>query len=355
MVILAPSETILIPRPFCGVNKVTVKLVFRRFCRAGILLVLCLVSFARGNGQATPATRIVPTAKQIEKLSRDLKKKDSGAAYAQLLAIASRKSPGSLGMRAALAIGYFEYGRGHYAQAAKWLDQAEADSLLADYSLYWRAETDLAQGHTLEALAELKRVRTDFPDEAIAALDAYSLTTARPALLFLRAEAHEQAGQPLDAVTDYQALYMRFATSEQAKEAGRKLEFLRSSLGEKYSGLPLEQRLAHAAILYNAKEWRDARDEYADILPQLQVTADRERISLRILYCGLALGSDPAETIAVEITDPDVDAERFYSLAEHYRAQQQEDQMIAAVESAATRAPSSWWSGSALFLAGNYF
>jgi soluble lytic murein transglycosylase len=353
------------------------KLVFRRFCPAGILLVLCPVSFARGNRQATPATRTVPAAKQIEKLSRELKKKDSGAAYAQLLAIASRKPPGSLGMRAALAIGYFEYGRGHYGQAAKWLDQAQADSLLADYSLYWRAETDLAQGHTLEALAELKRVRADFPDsaitdqvlqslgaaalasnqpaEAIDALDAYSLTTARPALLLLRAEAHEQAGQPLDAVTDYQALYMRFATSEQAKEAGRKLGFLRSSLGEKFSGLPLEQRLAHAAILYNAKEWRDARDEYAEILPQLQVTADRERVGLRILYCGLALGSIPAETVALEITDPDVDAERFYSLAEHYRAQQLEDQMIAAVESAATRAPSSLWSESALFLAGNYF
>jgi soluble lytic murein transglycosylase len=350
---------------------------FRLFCAAGILLALSPVSFARPNPQATSATRIVPVSKQIERLSRALKHKDSSSAYAQLSAIASRESSGIPGMRAALALGYLDYSKGDYAQAAKWLDLARGDSLLADYSLYWSAETDLARGHSADALAEFKHFRMAFPDsvitdqalqslgeaalasgqpaEAVAALDTYSSTTARPALLFLRAEAHELAGQPLDAVADYQALYMRFAISEQAREARSKLEFLRSRLGEGFPALSLEQRLAHAAILYYAKEWGGARDEYAEALPQLQVSSDRERAELRILECGLALGADPSETAALPITDPDVDAERFYSLAAHYRGQQQEEQMVAAVESAASRAPSSGWAESAFFLAGNYY
>ena len=97
----------------------------------------------------------------------------------------------------------------------------------------------------------------------------------------------------------------------------------------------------------------DARDEYAAILPQLS-GANRERAQLRILECGLAFGGTPAEISALAITDADVDAERSYALANYYRGLQQEPQMIAAVESAVSRAPSSHWTEAALFLAGNY-
>ncbi len=128
------------------------------------------------------------------------------------------------------------------------------------------------------------------PAEAVAALDAYSQTTQRPALLLLRGEAREQAGKPLDAVADYQAVYLRFATSEQARQASTKLGFLRSSLGANYPPVALDQRLAHAAMLFGAKSWNDARNEYADLMPRLS-GADRERAQLRILECGVALGS----------------------------------------------------------------
>ncbi|HXQ27483.1 MAG TPA: transglycosylase SLT domain-containing protein, partial [Candidatus Acidoferrales bacterium] len=236
--------------------------------------------------------------------------------------------------------------------------------------------TDLAQGHSADALAELKKFRADFPDsvmtdqalqslgdaalaakqpaDAVAALDAYTSTPQRPALLFLRAEAREQAGKPLDAVADYQALYTRFPTSEQARQAATKLGFLRSTLGADYPALPLDQRIAHASALFAAKSWTDARNEYAELLPELS-GADRERAQLRILECGAGLGAAPSEMAALVPNDPDVDAERFASLADSYRAQQQDTQMIAAVESAVARAPSSHWAEAALFLAGNYF
>jgi len=173
-------------------------------------------------------------------------------------------------------------------------------------------------------------------------------------LLLLRGEAREAAGKTLDAVSDYQAVYMRFATSEQARQAAVKLGFLRSTLGANYPELALDQRVAHAGMLFGAKSWRDARNEYAALLPELS-GADRERAQLRILECGLELGAGPAELDKLQVSDPDVDAERLDALAEYYRDQQQESQMTAAIEGVLSRAPSSHWAESALFLAGNYY
>src|SRR5262249_49845012 len=92
----------------------------------------------------------------------------------------------------------------------------------------------------------------------------------------------------------------------------------------------------------------------SQLLPQL-TGADKERAELRILECGVALGGGISAVAALQVSDPDVDAERFYSLAQYYRNISPDSQMPAAVESAATRAPLSRWAEQALFLAGNYY
>jgi len=298
---------------------------------------------AKPKSSAVKPVKVVFTEQQLEKLARALKQANAGPAYAQLSAVASRRSSGTLGVRAALALGYYDYGKGNYAQAAKWLAKGVNDPLLAEYALYWDAETELAEGRSALALDELKRFRGEYPDsvltdavlqslgdaalaankpaEAAAALDAYSQTTQRPALLFLRGEVREKAGQALDAAADYQAVYLRFATSEPAREAATKLDFLRGTLGANFPALALDQRLEHAAMLIGAKSWNDEHNEYGALLPEL-TGADQERAQLRILECGMALGSGPNEIAALQIADPDVDAERFDALAEYYRTQQ---------------------------------
>ncbi|MGC1768291.1 MAG: hypothetical protein WA785_08255, partial [Candidatus Acidiferrales bacterium] len=326
----------------------------------------------RAKSSSTTST----SAKQLEQLCRSLKQKDSGPAYASLSVFASRKSSGALGARAALALGYYDYTKGHYAQASKWLGIAQNDALLQDYALYWNAETNLALNHNAEALAQLKRFRHDYPDSVITdealqslgtaalamnqpaeilnALDAYPQTKEKPALLFLRAEAREQSAQPLQAAADYEAVYLRFPSNEQAREAGEKLGFLRSSLGDKLPAIPIERQIEHASTTFAARQWSEARNEYSHLLPQL-TGADRERAELRIMECGVALGAGISQIAALKITDPDVDAERFYSLANHYRDIPAESDMAAAIESAAARAPASRWTESALFLGGNYY
>ncbi|MGA8221417.1 MAG: transglycosylase SLT domain-containing protein [Candidatus Acidiferrales bacterium] len=377
MATLKPSENIPIPLPFCGTKKNVMKFAGRLLCSAGVLLLFWTGALARPrSGDGAAATKAAPTERDLEQYSRALKQRNAAPAYAKLSALANLKSSGVLGMRAALALGYFDYNKGNFAQAAKWLDRALADPLLRDYSLYWSAETKIALGHHAEALAQLKQLRKDFPDsvltdqalqslahtalglnlpgEALAALNAYAPTTEKPALLFLRAQAREQGGQKLEAAADYQAVYVRFAISDQAGESWMKLDFLRSGLGENLPPIPLDQRIAHAAVLFSAREWTEARSEYARLLPQV-TGPDRERAELRILECGVALGAGPSELLGLKVEDPDADAERLYSIAQYYRLPPQETPMIAAVEAAAARAPSSHWAEAALFLAGNYY
>ena len=207
---------------------------------------------------ATAAPARTPSAastKQLEQLTRGLKQKNPAAAYAKLSAFALQKSSGAAGNRAALALGYYDYGKAHYGQAATWLKMAQNDLLLRDYGLYWSSQANLALNRNAEALAQLQEFRKSYPDSVItdqalqslgvaalavnqpaailAALDGYAQTAAKPALLFLRAEAREQSGQPLQAAADYQTIYLHFPLSDQAREAGAKLSFLRSSLGDK--------------------------------------------------------------------------------------------------------------------------
>jgi soluble lytic murein transglycosylase len=340
------------------------------------LVFLCPSAFARTHHRtiaASPKSNF--NIQELERLSRTLKGKDPGEAYAQLSAAASQKSSESLGLRAALALGYYDYGRGRYAQAAKWLAVAKSDSVLLDYALYWNAETEIAQGDSAGALGELQHLRKEFPDsvmteqaleslgnaalaanrpqDAISALEAYRLTAQRPALLLLRGEARERAGALPEAAVDYQTLYMRFATTEQGREAGVRLGFVRAS-SPTIPMLPLDDRLAHANILFDAKDWDRARGEYAQLLPEL-TGANNERAQLRVLECGLYLGGDISQVAAVTISDPDVDAERFYSLSDFYRGQHQDSELNAAVGTTVSRAPASRWAEAALFLAGNYY
>src|SRR5271170_2498282 len=216
------SESIRIPHQYSGIRIIDMKFNGRSACLAAILLVVCPVAVARPRVERAPSGEAAE--KQLEKFSRALKQDDSSRAYAQLSAFAERKSSGDLGKRAALALCYYDYTKERYAQAAKWLERAKGDPLLADYAFYWSAENSLAMGNNADALGGFQEFRKMYPDSvmteqalqslgaaalaanqpasAVAALDAYAHTSERPALLFLRGEAHEAAGQPLDAAAD---------------------------------------------------------------------------------------------------------------------------------------------------------
>jgi len=353
------------------------KLTPRLLLAGGALFLVCTpagAKAARGSG-ASPSRRPI-TENELRTLARGLKEKNASSEYSKLSAVARRKSNGVFAQRAALALGYYDYSKGNYQRAANWLGQAQGDPLLGDYALYWQAENNLALNKNAEALAELQQFRRAFPSSVmteqalqslgtaalllrqpaavLSALDAYPETPDYPAFLLLRGEALEMSGDPAAAAADYAAAYLKYPLSDSSRTAGEKWRALASVPANHIPEIPLEQELAHADALFTAKFWTDARAEYSRLLMGLG-GPQRERAELRVLECGVALGAGPSEMMSLPLTDPDVMAERSYTLANYYRNAQVESEMVTQVEAATSRAPTSRWAEQALFLAGNYY
>ena len=192
----------------------------------------------------------------------------------------------------------------------------------------------------LKRSRELKRFRHEYPDsvmtdqalqslgdaalaanqpaEILAALDAYPQTKDQPALLFLRAEARENPRNRSQAAADYESVYLRFPTERTSPRSRRKAGFSAQLTGRQTSGH--SRRAPDRTCRPFSPRGNGARraTNIRTCLPQLS-GADRERAELRILESGIALGRRVSGIAALKITDPDVDAERFYSLANYYR------------------------------------
>lgn len=341
-----------------------------------VLALGALASAANARAGPTPPKETLPPEQQLESLARALRDGKSGAAYARLRSFARKSSSGELGLRAALALGYFDYQRRHYAEARAWLEKAEGDPVLREYAVYWSAVNDQAMGRSAEALASLENFRKEFPQgvmtepalqalveaslavnqpgRGLAALADYPKTTARSPLLFARARAYEQSGQPVEAAADYLAVMNRFPLNPEADPARQKARLLEHELGERFPRPPLAEQLARAAALVDNRRWKDAREAFGDLLPQLS-GADRDRAQLRIGECAAGLGEPPDLLAQLAFSEPDLEAERLDALAQAYRLLKQEEPMRTAVEAAVTRDPQGRWAEDALFAAGNYY
>ncbi len=340
-------------------------------------------SAAAHSGPAISATPNLPAylvpvltsqERQLESLARNLKKTESAAAYQKLSSFASARSAGEMRTRAALALGYFDYNKGRYSDALRWLGRAGKDPLLSSYALYWSAVANQAVGDHGAALDQLEKFRRDFPEsvmseqaltalsqsaialnrpgDALSALESDPEIGTNPALLMLRGEAREQAGRNEDSAADYLAVFYSFPLSSQSFEAGRKLEVLRTKLGDKFPTLSLALRFSRGQTLFDARRWRDAHQAFQEIIP-LASGEDLERAELLAVASESSESANPTALAGMKLEDPDVDAERLYLLSQIYRTRKDFPPMQQAVEAAVSRAPASEWAEHALFSAGN--
>ena len=318
----------------------------------------------------------VPAATELEPLARDLKNNETAEAYARLAEFARAHAGDPIGARAALALGFYDYNKNRLPAAAGWLEKAEKDTILNEYSLYWRAQVNRAQGRNADALAQLESLRREFPesviseqavealaqtaltlgqaDRAAQALEAYSKTASKSSLLLLHAQALGKFKRLLPAAEDYLAIYVKFPLSDEAKYAGPKIPALTRVLGLAFPGVPVSQQISRAAAFYDARKWREARAEYERLLPKVG-GRDNQLVQLRIARCRVQLGGKPKLLAELKLTDPELDAERLYALSQEERSGKNEEKMLSAIEQAVERAPQSHWAEEALFSAGNYF
>ncbi|MGH9864301.1 MAG: tetratricopeptide repeat protein, partial [Candidatus Acidiferrales bacterium] len=131
------------------------------------------------RAESARASRFAVEAKQLTILARALKnEKTPGAAYQRLAAFAKRHSKEELGARAALALGYYDFNQGRYAEARRWLDAAKPETLLADYILFWSAQVDRNLGNLAAALDQLESLRRDYPQSVMDSLTLQALAEA---------------------------------------------------------------------------------------------------------------------------------------------------------------------------------
>jgi soluble lytic murein transglycosylase len=332
--------------------------------------------------KAAVATQVVESSeKQLTQLARALRDHPNATTYSALSAFAARNAKNELGARAALALGYYDVARENPQLALGWLRKAVDDKLLREYVQYWQAQTSLGLGQKIEGLEQLESFQRDFPDsvmteqavvslaqtaiavgkpeDALAALNALPDLLTKSSLLLLRAQANEKLAQakgemPLAATADYLDLYYRFPLNDESKIAGPKIVSLQTELGEKFPGTPVQVQIARAESLYVARRWPEAKYEFEALLPNLS-GADHERAELRVAQCRVESGGKLELLTSLSLANPDVDAERLYTISQQYRSQKQETQMLDAVEQVASRYPQSSWTEESLFAAGNYF
>src|SRR6202030_1319771 len=126
------------------------------------------------------------------------------------------------------------------------------------------------------------------------------------------------------------------------------------ALGEAFPGTPMQTQMARAETFFVAKRWHEARTEYMSLLPQL-AGSDHERAELRIAQCDVQAGGKPELLNSVSLNDPELDAERLYSISQAHRSRKLDAEMLDDVDQLAKRFPQSAWVEDGLFAAGNYY
>ena len=330
---------------------------------------------------AAPDSQTTPLEKQLAQLCHALHNSPNAVAYAALSAFAAQYAKNEIGARAALALGYYDLTRDRPDLALGWMRKAVGEKLLREYVLYGLAQASLALGQKDAALEQFQSILRDFPGSALAeqtvtslaqtaleigkgevalkAVESYPNTGTKPALLLLRAQAHEKIAaakgeKPAAAAADYLDLYYRFPLNDEAKIAGQQIPALQSALGESFPGVPIQTQMARAEAFYLAKRWRDASAEFAALLPKLS-GADHQRADLRIVQCEVQLGGKLDPLIEIQLADPDLDAERIFSIAQAHRGLKLEASLLEDVDQLVKRYPKSSWTADALFGAGNFY
>jgi peptidoglycan lytic transglycosylase len=339
--------------------------------------VRCLVLVLALAGAAAAA----PPA-ELSRLSGTYLRSGGDEGRAELAAYAEKASSPETQSLARFALGMGDFTAEAYARAAAELDRADdakGVEPLADYVRFYRARSLAGD----EKFREAARLVADFPQrfpQSLLVADAVRLQAeslirddrhaeARKLLeastkilpggvrLFLLARTQVLAGDLLEAVSTYRQVYYKYPRSDQAGPAEEALNDLRPRLGAAYPGAPPAWRLERADLLFNARQYSTAREEYTLAAAGLQGAAlDHARVRIGASNYGGSRTSEAYTWLSkIEVSDPDAAAERIYYLGECARRRNLISQYTDAAEELGRKYPKSPWYEEALFSLGNYY
>ena len=313
----------------------------------------------------------------LKPMARQLLQDRSPQAYAGVETFARKNSAEDAGSLAWLAVGYARFLDHDFPKAIDALSRAKPYAGdIGDYVAYYLAASYLESGRTPEAVAALSSFDENFP-QSLLSRDAHVLyagallTDHRPkdavALLendrvpfrsdleLVLGRAYAAAGDPAKAVTVLRNLYFSLPLSPEAATAQSELLKLASA-----PGVPppsFDERKTRADILARAKKFPDAADAYRDLLRDA-ATVDKPAIQLALAEALHHSGQDrEAKPLlaSIQITSPDIAAERLWDLGEMQRAANDDDGFLKTVAEIRQTAPASPWLEQALLYAGNIY
>jgi len=286
------------------------------------------------------------------------------------------------GVLAHMVLGYHAYLGGHYPEAKKAFEAARlVPSPIQDYVGYYLAMSELGEGDhdaaskLLDDFAEknhsspfaepatLKQAElllsSDHAAEAIALLLSPPVSLSESAASLLLGEAYHKDHQPVKAAEFFQKVYYLYSTSPQAYHAEQELRQLRQELGESYPAPSEEMRKTRAERLFAASQWKEAESEYrglATLASGSSGTRDHSRVRIGVCQYGAGNSQAALATLnGMEVSDPEADAERIYTIAASYRRLDQPQTMQEQVQLLGQKHPESSWYEKALFMTGNHF
>jgi len=138
----------------------------------------------------------------------------------------------------------------------------------------------------------------------------------------MRAQAHEKVStakgeKPVAAATDYLDLYDRFPLNDEAKLARRKFRRCKPrSASLSPACLCTRRSLARKRSIWPGAGVKPAPNSQACFRI---VGRDHQRADLRIVQCEVELGGKLEQLSEISLTDPELDAERVFSIAQAHR------------------------------------
>jgi len=313
----------------------------------------------------------------LKPMARQLLQDRTPQAYAGVEAFARKHSDEDAGSLAWLAVGYARFVDRDFAKAIDSLSRAKPHAGdIGDYVAYYLAASYLESGRTPEAVAALSAFDENFP-QSLLARDAHVLyasallTDNRPkdaiALLekdreplrsdleLVLGRAYAANGESAKAVTVLRNLYFSMPLSAEAATAQSELQKLTPTPG--ISPPSFGERKTRADLLARAKKYSDAADAYRDLLHDAAAT-DKPAIQLALAESLHHSGQDrEAKQLlaSVQISSPEIAAERLYDLGEMQRAANNDDAFLQTVDEMRKAAPTSPWLEQALLYAGNIY
>jgi soluble lytic murein transglycosylase len=327
------------------------------------------------TAQSRKLTSAFIVSAELRPMAQQLSLTRSPAAYAGVLAYAESHT-GEAASAAYLALGHAYQSSHRYSEAfTAYREAAQKGEALDDYADYLAAQSAMQSGNGSNGSALLEGFATKYPKSiftptvplllvdiylqqnnpqaALQVLNAMSESAqaSHADYLFALARANQLSGNTQQAAAAFRLVYLQLPVSPEAAQSRRQLQ----QMG---AGLTAADSKAHADLLFNAKRYGEASDEYHAIEKSNASlsAADRNALQIYAAVCDLKLNRlSRRDAERLPNTADDSGALKLYIQAEILRNENNTADHRAILTQMVQRFPKSRWLEEALYSGGNMY